>query len=116
MPWWSLQKCGEYDDERVLRDYAEVYDAFFAQRHLIPAQNFCEVAYSDLERDPVGSIKQIYESLNLPEFAYAEPALREYVQSITSYSKNTFSDLPEETRARIARAWHRCFEAWGYAK
>jgi hypothetical protein len=115
MPWWRLQKY-EGDDGRVIRDYVEVYDAFFAQRHLIPEQNFCEVAYSDLVCDPVGQMKQIYDSLNLPEFTYVEPALREYVQSIADYSKNTFSDLPEPTRQRIAHEWDRCFEAWGYLK
>lgn len=115
MPWWCLQKC-EFDEERVFRDYVEVFDAFFAQRDLIPPQNFCEVAYSDLERDPVGQIERIYQSLKLPDFGYLEPALRDYVQSISGYSRNTFSDLPEETRQRVAREWSRCFDEWGYPK
>ena len=115
VPWWCLQEF-ECDDERVIRDYVEVTDAFFAQRHLIPEQNFCEISFTDLERDPMGQIKWIYESLKLPDFAYLERTLQDYLQTITAYSRNTFPDLPEETRRRIAREWGRCFEAWGYPK
>jgi hypothetical protein len=114
-PWWAFQK-NFMDEDIVIRDYAEVFDAFFEQRVLIPEGNYCEVAYDDLARDPLGEMRRIYERLQLPEFAHAEPALREYVDSLAGYSRNRFPDLPGDTRQRLAREWSRCFEQWGYEK
>lgn len=101
-------------DDRVLRHYREMYEAFFDQRDLIPAGNFCEVGFEELERDPVGEVRRIYESLNLPDFSQAEPALTRYAASLAGYKKNAFPELPAELRSRIANEWERCFTEWGY--
>ena len=114
-PFWALQTY-KPDVEQIILDYVDVYDAFFEQRHLIPAENFCEVAFEQLENDPIGQMQRIYETLNLPEFDYVEPKLRDYVQSIEGYSKNRFPDLPNDIRERLAHEWSRCFEEWQYRK
>ena len=114
-PFWSLQKS-EPNVDQIIRDYIEVYEAFFEQRHLIPADNFCEVAFGELERDPIGQVQRIYDNLSLPEFGYIEPKLSEYVQSIDGYSKNSFPELPSEIRERLGHEWSRCFEEWQYPK
>lgn len=109
----ALQR-GNPDVDRVIHDYTEVYDAFFQQRQLIPAGNFCEVAFEDLERDPLGLLRQIYEKLRLPEFAHVEPRLRQYVQSLTGYQRNRFPELSADLQARLANDWQRSFQEWGY--
>jgi hypothetical protein len=115
-PWWALQRPDYSDlEERTLRQYREVYDAFFAERRLIPKGHFHEVGFEDLEADPMGQVRCIYEALGLPDFGHAEPALRRYLESITGYKKNTLPELPADVRARIAREWRQCFEEWGYA-
>ncbi|MBI2479158.1 MAG: sulfotransferase [Planctomycetia bacterium] len=113
--WWALQK-DEPDADSIIRDYVEVFDAYFEQRRLISDGNWCEVAFAELERDPMGQLRRIYDQLNLPDFGYVEPKLRDYVESIGGYSKNSFPELPEEMRARLGREWSRCFEEWGYEK
>jgi hypothetical protein len=116
-PWWAMQRSTLLDDldERTIRQFKEVYEVFFEQRHLIPKGRFHEVKFEDLEADPIGRMREIYQALALPEFEVAEPALRRYVESLAGYKKNTFPELPAELRARIAREWRRCFEEWGYA-
>ncbi len=101
-------------DERILRQYAIMYDAFFQERGLVATGHFHEVGYEDLEVDPIGQVRGIYDALQLPDFSHVEPALRKYVDSITGYQKNRFRELPEELRRRIAAAWRPYFEAWGY--
>ncbi|QDV37530.1 sulfotransferase family protein [Tautonia plasticadhaerens] len=119
MRYWRLQEAppgGEDEEGRILRIYREMYDAYFEQRGLIPAGNLCEVAYEDLERDPIGQVGAIYDALGLPGFEAARPRLEVYLGSIAGYLKNSHLGLPEPLRRRIARDWERNFEAWGYPR
>jgi hypothetical protein len=100
--------------QRVLRHYAEMYDAFFEQRPLVPAGRFHEVRFADLERDPVGQMEQVYVGLNLPNFAAVRPALEAYVATLTGYRKNTYPPLPDEQGRAVAETWRRSFESWDY--
>jgi hypothetical protein len=102
-------------DDWILRQFREMYDVFFEERTSVPAGHFHEVCYEDLERDPLGEVGRIYESLNLPAFSQVEPALRRYIDSISHYKKNEFPALPGDLRNRIAHEWRPCFQEWGYA-
>jgi hypothetical protein len=98
----------------IMQQYKAMYDAFFEERHLIPAGRFCEVAFEDLESDPVGQMCRTYRELGLPDFAVIRPAMEEYVRSLGEYKKNVYSELPRAVRSEIAQVWHRCFEEWKY--
>src|SRR4029453_239352 len=116
LPWGRLQRTDRFDwTGRLIRQYRELYDPFFAPRPLIPPGHFHEVGYEDLERDPLGEMRRLYEALGLPDFAAGEPALRRYPETLGGYRKNVFPPLPPDQRRRIAAEWRRCFEEWGYA-
>ncbi len=114
--WHCLQRprAGDFD-AWVIRQYREMYDAYFEERRLIPEGRFVEVGFEELEKDPVGQVRRIYQVLGLPEFRVVQPDLEGYVASLAGYKKNTFPELPEALRSRIAGEWKACFEAWGYA-
>ena len=115
-PYFTLQPPDDRDlDERIFLAYEQMYEAYFAQRGLIPAGRLCEVAYEALEADPIGTVASIYRTLNLPGFERVEPDLRRYLGSVTGYRKNIHPDLPEPLRIQIVTRWRRCFEAWGYS-
>jgi len=115
-PWFHLQRPNHQGlDERILRVYREMFDVFFEERRLIPGGQLHQVRFEDLEKDPVGQVRGIYEALDLPDFGQAEPALRRYLNSLTGYRKNTFSESRPDVQERIAREWRQCFEEWGYS-
>jgi hypothetical protein len=115
LPFGRLQRTNEVDwTERAIRQYKELYDAFFEERGLITAGHFHEIGFEELEKDPVGEMRKLYEALELPEFGNVEPTLRTYLHSLRDYRKNTFPELASDVRRRIAREWGRCFEEWGY--
>jgi omega-hydroxy-beta-dihydromenaquinone-9 sulfotransferase len=115
LPFGRLQRTDEVDwAERVIRQYKELYAAFFEERCLIAAGHFHELGFEALEKDPVGEVRQLYEALGLPEFAKVEPTLRAYVDSLSGYRKNVLPELAPDVRHRIAGEWGRCFEEWGY--
>jgi omega-hydroxy-beta-dihydromenaquinone-9 sulfotransferase len=99
---------------RVLHQYRALYETFFAERDLIPAGRYCEVAFEQLEQDPLGELRRVYAELRLPDFDVAKPALEEYARSLVGYEKNVYPRLPAEDRMEIAHIWRRCFDEWGY--
>jgi hypothetical protein len=107
---------GRSDEETVLRIYAETYDAYFTDRPFIPRGQLVEVAYEDLERDPVGQVRAVYEGLRLDDFEPFRPTLDAYLASIAGYRKARHPALDDPTRQRIAKAWSRSFEEWGYPR
>jgi hypothetical protein len=102
-------------DDWILRTYRTMYDVFFEERGLIPAGHYHEVCFEELERDPVGQMRTVYEALDLPSFATVEPALRDYVSSVAGYQKNEYPALPDDLRGQIARRWQPSFQEWGYS-
>jgi hypothetical protein len=116
VPWVALQHPDwpRIEEETILK-YNEVYDAYFADRHLIPPKQLYELAFEDLESDPIGQIRAIYNHLDLPEFGHVEPRLTEYIASLSGYKKNEHAELPLPLRERLAREWRQSFEAWDYS-
>jgi omega-hydroxy-beta-dihydromenaquinone-9 sulfotransferase len=74
----------------VIRRYKIMYDAYFEERGLIPESRLHEVAFEDLERDPIGQIRQVYETFDLPGFGAVLPRLEEYVDILSGYKKNEY--------------------------
>jgi hypothetical protein len=101
-------------DDAVIRRYKIMYDAYFEERGLIPNGRLHEVAFEDLERDPIGQVRRVYETLELPGFGAVLPRLEEHVGTLSGYKKNRYPDLAPALRRQIRGAWRRSFEEWGY--
>lgn len=116
--WYTyLQRPNrEIIDARILERYKVMYDAFFEERSLIPPGRFHEMSFDDLERDPLEQMRLLYDKLSLSGFEKLKPKLREYLRPLSDYKKNTYSELPEDVRERVAKEWRRGFEEWGYPR
>jgi omega-hydroxy-beta-dihydromenaquinone-9 sulfotransferase len=116
--WYTyLQRPNtEQIDDGILRRYTALYDAFFADKSLIPTGHFCEVRFEDLETDPVNQVAQIYSALCLPGFDACRPKLQSYLASLAGYRKNDYKPLDDIRRDRVACEWARSFDTWNYAR
>jgi hypothetical protein len=83
---------------------------------LIPEGKLCEVAFEDLEHDPLNVVGFIYDSLRLPAYDGLRPLQETYLKSIADYRKNRHDELAEPLRRRIANEWGRSFDEWGYER
>ncbi|HVR34430.1 MAG TPA: sulfotransferase [Methylomirabilota bacterium] len=101
-------------DDRILARYNLLYDAFFEERSLIPEGRFHEMSFEDLERDPMGEMRRLYEGLGLDGFESFRPRLRDYVDSLAAYQKNPLPEIEPEWQRAVAREWRRSFDAWNY--
>jgi len=114
LPRSQVQKIGPKQAETcVLRFYSQLMQRFLADKALIPAGNLVEVRFEDLEAAPLDQLRRVYEGLNLPGFAEAEPAFRAYLTSVANYQKNQY-ELTDEVIAKVNRHWRFAFDEWGY--
>lgn len=116
LAFMTLQKLNRGNSaDTVFALYEGMMCRFLADRPLIPAGNFAEIRFADLERDPIGEMRRLYDELRLPGFAAMEPALRRHLAGQSGYSKNDFRLTPEE-RARVTERWGLAFDAFGYRR
>jgi hypothetical protein len=113
----TLQHWGWTDlDTKILDSYRAMYDAFFEEHVLIGPGRFHELAFRDLEQNPVEQLRILYDTLGLGGFSRVRPLVERYVASQEGYRKNVFPPLDDDLRTRIRRTWHRSFAAWHYGE
>jgi hypothetical protein len=114
--WQGLQRpdLDELDDW-ILEQYREMYEVFFEERALIPSGCYHEMAFEELEKDPIAEMRRLYEALDLPDFRVVEAEMQRYTAGLRNYKKNQFPVLQPELKARISTMWQSSIEEWGYA-
>jgi len=103
-------------DEHILWRYRVTYDAYLDQRDRIPEGQLIEIPYTDLVDDTLGSLRRVYDALDLPDFETGRPAIERYLSSLQGYRVNRYPALDDVTTRRIADEWGRFFDEWGYSK
>lgn len=104
---------GLNDQEIIITIYEKVMHSFLQNKDLIPEKNFIEVRYEDLEKDPLNELKRIYDKFSLSNFRSLEIAVPNYMNSLVSFQKNSFT-LNKEDIAVINTRLKFAFEAFGY--
>jgi omega-hydroxy-beta-dihydromenaquinone-9 sulfotransferase len=102
-------------DETIFRRYNLMYDALIEDIPLIPNGRYCEVRLEELEKQPVEQIKRIYTELDLPGLSAAERTIREHLDSVATYQKNTYEAFSTELERRVVHEWQRSFDLWKYS-
>ena len=100
-------------EEYVLDVFNLMYQKFEETRDLIPDLQFCTVRYEDLEADPIGQIRILYERLGLDGFEAVLPTLQKYLAGVANYRKNTYT-LSPEIHAKVTQHWNAFIAQYGY--
>jgi hypothetical protein len=111
----GLQKptCAGLEDY-VYRTFVHIYDKLDEARpHLDPA-HFFEIRYEDLVKDPVASMRDLYEHFQLGGFDAYQPRLEQYLASIKGYETNRYQ-LTQEQKAKISQRWGKVIQRYGYS-
>ena len=118
--WKSLAKSLSFQsvdftglEEHVFEVFNRMHQKFEATRHLIPGAQLCTVRFEDLEADPVGQLRILYERLGLDGFDAVIPALQKYLAGVANYQKNTYT-LPPAIHAEITKRWGAFIAQYGY--
>jgi hypothetical protein len=100
-------------ESHVLDTFVRMYESFEQDRELIPAGRLVDIRYEDLVADPIGQMRQVYDGLNLGNFAEVEPGLMRYKMKTRDYRTNKYV-LPPEIAERVRGRWAPYFQRYGY--
>ena len=101
-------------EEHVLRTGELMHKRLEEGKRLLAADQFYELRYEDLTRDPVAQMQQLYEHLGLGGFTEFRPRLEEYLATIKGYETNRY-DLTPQQRDAITQRWGTIIEQYGYS-
>lgn len=105
----------EEADEAIFWSFDRVLEAYEDQKKLLKPNQLCELAYEDFMRDPLGQMRRIYDRLELPGFAAAEPRFRDYLARKHGQNVDRYYYTEEELR-RVETRWAKWFRLWGYGR
>ncbi len=106
-------KGGAELEEKVLRNFEQMYDAFCEDVGEIPQGNLCEVAYDELVANPVDAMERIYRELGIGGFDERRNVFEDFAAAQKSYRKNKF-ELSPEIKEVIKTRWKKYFDRYGY--
>jgi omega-hydroxy-beta-dihydromenaquinone-9 sulfotransferase len=100
------QNCLNKNGARpTIAEVSEIYDNIMKviRRDLsaLPHEFYHEIRFEDLESDPVGSLKSLYQALKLEFSDELEEKVRVYLSEVKDYQKNEFH-LTEEEKNTIS--------------
>jgi hypothetical protein len=110
-----LQHCSLKEIENIiLEENACIMRKYLSERDLIPEGHLVEIAFDDLEKKPLDTMESIYQTLELEGFVDALPHMKEYLDSVRQYRRNTYRPLPQALRERIQTKWGFWIEEFEY--
>jgi hypothetical protein len=114
LPHLQLQRISQTEiDNHIFEIYKSLMKDFLEQKKLIPAGNFVDIAFDELERSPLKNLKAIYHELGLPGFEDALPFFEKYQESMESYEKNKHS-ISRELLEKIQQEWGFAIKEFNY--
>lgn len=113
---YQLQDPDEVDNyqTRFLDNYRAMEEAFYRDAERLAADQVAEVAFEDVERDPLMEIRRLYAQLGLEFTPRFQQRLEDYLEGVAGYQKNRFKTLPDEVRQHVDRQMGPFMARWGY--
>jgi LPS sulfotransferase NodH len=102
-------------EEYVLRTFVRIRERFEQDRELIPPGRLYEVRYEDLVQDPLARLSEIYQRLELGDFAKVRAKVERFLAESADYKTNRYS-LTEAQRKTVTERWAAAFESHGYER
>mmetsp|Transcript_4704 Transcript_4704/g.14195 ORF Transcript_4704/g.14195 Transcript_4704/m.14195 type:complete len:389 (-) Transcript_4704:107-1273(-) len=115
--WYSYLNRPSPDQilDFVTNQFEALFDAYEADKKLIPDGNLVEVRFADLEADLAGEMGRIYRELGWNGYdESARPAVAAYAAAKQSYRKNKLAELDPELSRLITERWAHICVAQGY--
>ena len=101
-------------EELVLQTFTRMYERLEEGKKQLGPDQFYELRYEDLIKDPAAEMKKIYDHFQFAGFEQYLPRLQEYLASVKGYETNKYQ-LTDEQRAEVTKRWGDVIRRYGYA-
>jgi len=119
--WRSLFEAYGYQkpryeglEEEVLARFARMHERLEATRGLVAQGAMVDVRYEDIVRDPMATIRRLYQVLQLGDFEMMQAAVENYLGERSGYMPNRHQIDPR-WGAEIRARWKPYFDRYGYS-
>ena len=111
---WSMQKFEHIDTHPITLDiYESLTKRFMSEQPEIPPEDYIEIRFEGVERDPVGELAKIYDYFSLPDRDTGLENIRAYAESLKHYQRSRY-ELPKAILDEVGERWKFALEHWGY--
>ncbi len=100
-------------DDYVLEMFQRLTVAFEEDRHLIPEDRLVEIRYEDLVKDPIASMRDIYQRLGIPKFDEAEGPMRAILTDRSDHRVSSYR-LPKDIARKVVDRLKPFIDRYGY--
>jgi omega-hydroxy-beta-dihydromenaquinone-9 sulfotransferase len=101
-------------EENVLRTYTRMFEKLDEGKRVLRADQFYELTYENLVKDPICEMKRIYDYFGLTDFRAVRPKLEQYVAANGNHETNRYR-LSAAERATIEARWGGIARRYGYS-
>lgn len=97
----------------IFRNFEILYDKLEEGKELLPPDQFYELKYEDLIRDPLAKLQDIYSCLELGDFKNVEGRIKKDLESRCNFQKNRH-EFSDEMMNKIESRWGKYIKKYGY--
>jgi hypothetical protein len=101
-------------EQYVLDEYVATEEEYVRTRSLIPEGNLAEVRLQELQADPLGTLRRVYEQLGLPFTPTFEQRMIAYLHANRDYQPNTHTPATARQQERMVQALGPLVERGGH--
>lgn len=98
----------------VLESYPYLMQALVKDTADLPADQFAQVRFEDLQANPLETLQRLFEQLNISYFESARPHFEGYLADLGDYQQNRYA-LQRATIETIETHWYPYIQRWKYA-
>jgi omega-hydroxy-beta-dihydromenaquinone-9 sulfotransferase len=101
-------------EQYVLDEYLSTEEAYNRTRSLVPAGDLAEVRLQNLQADPLGTLRRLYEQLGLPFTPEFEQRVLVYLHANRNYQPNVHTPPTERQKERMGEVLRPLVERGGH--
>ena len=102
-------------DDHILSVYARMMENLERDTAGLKKDQYIEVAFEDVQKNPTKELKNIYKALDLGDFSEDRDAYTNYLEGVKDYQKNVYN-FPETDLKKIEVHWRRFIKKGGYQR
>lgn len=113
---YTIGKVGGVDfDAIILKTYAKTMDRYMEDRQILSSNELIEIRYDKLLSNPIGSIRMIYDQLELDDYSHCKKKMelfagrqKDFVRLKHQFSRDCIDKVNEH--------WDKYIRHWDYSK